>query len=531
MKEKSRIWKNIIVMLVVVTLASATIIPSVIGKSYPTHDENEKSAIKNNVSPLNNLKERSGFIRLFQNIVNKISTIKPRPLSILSGMVHTNCDGIEESTELSFWSSKDIDVDKDQGTGVNGKDIRVQYRLAPWLEFDFDIGLGLTFILTVERLGEEIKDSDFSVSFEILDNDINMGYRSPSETGNEIPDQTQVSFTIFFYLFARTRGFEIAINPEYDGGNNGKKIVLSAGYNRETPNREVSIEFDPAIQIKAGFVSTKKQGVWNYKFYRESSQSSKVTSTFTINENGYAKDVTLIVDQIPKEISFDLGVTPFTYGGGQLLYESSESYDINLQVDSTELGICRYAFLQNTPKRIYARWIPLLNNGEYHIEIESEGTNFYLRDSETNPIINFEVNGLETIDIDAYWNLTNPGDFIVYKNNDLKVELDFNIESWVAQLDAEPIAKKISTSWDIASTGYLTFDTDWEPFSTVDLLIKGALAGLHINSQTFKSDDFAVHWTLWPPQDIYVYFTGLVDFVSIAIDVYLFNQWVHLWPW
>jgi len=51
------------------------------------------------------------------------------------------------------------------------------------------------------------------------------------------------------------------------------------------------------------------------------------------------------------------------------------------------------------------------------------------------------------------------------------------------------------------------------------------------NSQTFKSNDFAVHWTLWPPQDINVYFTGLVDFISISIDVYLFNQWLHLWPW
>jgi hypothetical protein len=206
-------------------------------------------------------------------------------------------------------------------------------------------------------------------------------------------------------------------------------------------------------------------------------------------------------------------------------------YDIELRVDSDQLGLCRYAYLKNTPRRIFARWIPKLIDGEYHIEIDSDGSDFYLKDTEIAPTVNLEINDLETIDIDAYWNLTNPGDFTVYKNNDLNVELDFNIQSWVTQLTAEPIAKYIATTWDIASTGYVTYDTNWEPFSQVNLLIKAALIGLHINSQTFKSEDFGVYWTLWPPQDLYVATTGWIDFLTLTINVYLFNTWVHLWPW
>ena len=531
MKEKSRIRKSIIVMLVVAIFASATLIPGVIGKSYSTYNEDEKSAIKNNVSPLKNLENRFGFVRLFQNILSKISLNKPRPLSILSGVVRTNCNGIEESTDIMFWSSKDIDVDKEQGTGVNGKDIRVRYLLAPWIEFGFDIGIGLSFILTIERLGEEIKDSDFSVSFEILDNDISMGYRSRSETGNEIPDYTQVSFTIFFYLFERTRGLEIAINPEYDGGNNGKKIELFGGYNREAPKRRFSIEFDPAIQIKTGFVTTKKQGVWNYKFYRESTQSSMVTSTFTTIENGKEKDVTLTIDEMPKEMSFDLGLTPFTQGGGQFLYESSEMYDIELQISSSELGDCGYSLLRNTPRRIFAEWIPTIYNGEYHLEIDSDGTDFVVKDSLTNPYINLEVNGLENIDIDVYWNLTNPGDIIIYKNTGLNIDFVFKIGNWVAQLNSQPTADFISANWLLDTDGYFMIDTDWKSLTTVDLLIEGPQIGFHTVGETFKAQDFRIDWVLWPPQQWDLDVSGNLSFFSLSIDVFLNGVWYHLWPW
>ena len=398
------------------------------------------------------------------------------PGGLFSSIIHTKCGEIEKSTEIIFGLYTDIDVDDDPNTGINGLDVRVQYLILPWIELDFDIGVGLFFTVRVERLGEEIKDSDFSAALEIGQNDIRVGYCSPGETGNEIPDYTRVTFKIFFYLLERTRGFGLAINPQYDSGNEGKKIELFAEYNSDETQRSYSIEFDPAIKIEATFTSTKTQGVWKYDFVRISSEESKVTSTITTN----AKKTTLTIDRLPDELLFSLGLTPFTPEGGQFLYESSEMYNIELLIESDELGTCRYSLIRNTPRRIFAEWIPTLTNGEYHIEIDSGGTDFIVKNSPDNPSINFELNGLETIVIDAYWNLTNPGDFTVYKNNTLKnVELDFNIGGWSVQLNAQPTANYISTTWLIAVSGYLTIDTNWEPFSSIDLLVKGPTVGLH----------------------------------------------------
>jgi len=430
-----------------------------------------------------------------------------------------------------FGQVTEIDIDDNPDTGVNGKDIRVNYLILPWIEFDYDIGLGLTFTFYIERIGEEIKGSDFSASLEIAQKTIILGFRSPSELDNEIPSSVQVSFNIFFYILKRTRGFSLAINPEYNGGNDNKKIELFAEYTGDDTQKEFQLLFEPAIQTEIGVLSTKNQGVWNYDFYRESSDDCKLTSTFITKEGGESKDVTITVDKLPKELKFSLGLTPLSQGGGQLLYESSETYDIELQVISSELGTCGYSYLRNTPKRIFAEWIPTFKNGEYHIEIDSDGTDFGVKDTLVNPYINLEVKSLKTIDVDAYWNLSNPGDFIVYKDTDIHVDLDFTIGEWAAELDVEPTAKNISTSWYIDVSGYMTVDTNWEPFSAIDLTIKGPLVGLYVSGESFKSEDFKISWTLWPPQEWDLTITGKIDASEItSIYVYLIDNWYRLWP-
>ena len=185
----------------------------------------------------------------------------------------------------------------------------------------------------------------------------------------------------------------------------------------------------------------------------------------------------------------------------------------------------------NTPKKLFAEWIPTFNNGEYHIEIESDGTDFGVKDTLVNPYINLEVKSLKTIDVDAYWNLTNPGDFTVYKDTDIHVDLDFAIGEWVAELDVEPTATKVSTSWFIDVSGYMSIDTDWEPFSTMDLTIKGPTIGLYVAGESFKSQDFKIAWTLWPPQEWDLTITGQADASEItAIYIFLIDNWYRLWP-
>ena len=86
-------------------------------------------------------------------------------------------------------------------------------------------------------------------------------------------------------------------------------------------------------------------------------------------------------------------------------------------------------------------------NGSYVIRVESDGTDFILKNSLDNPTINFTVNNLESINVTATWNLTNPGDFTVTKDPSLNIDIEFMIGKWIATLDAQPVANHLSASW------------------------------------------------------------------------------------
>ena len=531
MNKKIRLWKSIFVLITGIILVCAILTPAVVGKPSFYSDKIEKTPIKSKTTILKNNPIISQIIR---NIFGRILSNNHKFLSrgILDSYLHTNCDGVEKTTVITFSGTIYIDVDNDPNTGNgNGEDIQVQFFFYPWIEISSDIGIGLVFSLEITRLGDEIKNSDFSISLEVGNNNVILGYSSPNESGNEVPYSTTVNLKIFFYLLQRTRGFNLYIEPFYVSGNENKKIQLFSEINSDTIERSISVGFNPPIETDISLVSTKEQGVWQYNFYRESTQESEVTVTFTTTQEGVTKETILSIDKLPKELVYSLGLTPLTAGGGHFYYESSDMYNIKLQVWSNAPGAHGYLILRNTPRKIISDWIPTLNDGEYHIKIDSDGTDFVVRDSETNPLVNFEVTGLGKIDIDAYWNFTNPGDFTVYKNNTLNVGLDISIGDWVAQLDAKPTANYIATSWHIDSTGYLTVDTNGQPFTTMDLLIKAPLLGLHTIGEGYKAQDFRLSWTLWPPEELNLTVTGWLTFTSADIDIYLIDTWRHLWPW
>jgi hypothetical protein len=441
---------------------------------------------------------------------------------------------VEKSTEVSFGVMNDIDVDNNPNTGVNGADIRVQYLLLPWIEFDPVLAIGGLFTVNVERLGEEIKDSDFRVAMEVKHdtNMVRIGYHSVKEEGNEIPNMARVSFLLLFALTERTKGFGIYFDPTYNSGNEGKKIELFAESNNATIQRSFSMVFDPAIDTQFKIMSTKKEGQWQYDITRTYSLNSQVTIQMTTKENGQEKNVTLMVDKLPQTVSFTLTLTPFGPQGGSLLYESSEMYDIELTVTSNQLGTCRYATIKKTPTRVFAEWTPTLLEGFYSLDIVSNGTDVIIQNSLIDPSIILMVNDLGNYRFYATWNLSNPGDFTVYRQRELSVDLDFRIGDWVATLNAQPTADYISTKWLVDVTGYLTFDTNLQSLGTIDMLIKGKDLGLQTLGESFKAEDWRIDWTLWPPAEWNLVRTGTLTFNSISIDLYLKNfGWLHLWPW
>jgi len=529
--EKKGIWKSSFVVLIVVLLIGTTFsLDTVASKSIFSNDK-EKAFVENSSQQMGS-DDRLNTVSFIKNIFIKSANGQNQQGGLFTSTIHTECGGIKKSTDITFGAFNDINVDNDEGTGENGNDVRVQYLLLPWIEFEPVITIGFLFTVSIERIGEEIKDRDFNITMEFVDGAINVGFWSPSETGNEIPNSTRISFMFLFNPFEKISGFRFYINPEYSTGAEDKKIVLFADYNAEGMQRSFSFEYDPPIETQITVRSTREQGQWQYDFNRKSSLDSKVTARFKTSQGENEKETIFSIDKLPVDLSFSLELTPFGEDGGQFIYESIEMYDIELMVTTSELGVCRYATIRNTPTKIFAEWTPTLMDGSYSISIESDGTDFILKNAITDPTINLTVNNIENIDISASWNLTNPGDFTVAKNSELDIDLEFKIGEWNTKLDVQPSANYISTSWLIDVSGYLTIDTDRQPLNTINLLIKGGDLGFHTIGETFEAEDFSLSWTLWPPEELDLDINGFIDFAEIAIDIYLLGWgWLRLWPW
>ena len=527
--EKKSILKSSYVVLIVVLLMGTTVSSgSVDSKSISNNDKDK--AFVDDPSTSTGSDYRLNTVSFIRNIFNKSSNGQNQQFGLFTSTIYTECDDIKKSTDITFGLFNDINVDNDENTGEDGNDIRVQYLLLPWIEFEPVITVGILFTVSIERIGEEIKDRNFNISLESSDANIKIGFWSPSEAGNEIPDSTRISFMFLFNPFEKISGFRFFINPEYSTGAEDKKIVLFADYNDEGIERSFSFEYDPPIETQITVISTREEGQWQYNFNRKSSLDSKVTACFKTLQGEDEKETIFSIDKLPLDLSFEIGLTPFGEEGGRFIYESSEMYDIEFMVTTSELGVCKYATMRNTPTKILADWTPTLMDGSYSLSIESDGTDFMLKNSLIDPTINLTVNNIESIDIDASWNLTNPGDFTVGKNSELDIDLEFDIGEWIVKLNAKPTANYLSTSWLIDVTGYLRIDTNDQLLSTVDLLIKGGDFGLKTIGESFKTEDFSLGWTLWPPIEWDLDVSGKLNFLSLAIEIFLNGDWHHLWP-
>jgi hypothetical protein len=466
----------------------------------------------------------------FKNILSSSKQKSNFKLNIFSNLLETKCQGVEKISEIMFGIPKYIDVDDNENTGQQGYDIKAQYLILPWIIFEPDFAIGLLFTVGIERIGSEIKDKDLNVSFSVGENNLCFGYSTPNTLGNEIPDFTRVSSIFLINPLLKYSQVSFYVNPQYSSGQQEKSIVLFAEYDDEENHRSFSFEFEPPVETQIDLVSSREDGKWQYNFNRHSTIESKLTATIGRTVEDKDKVTTISIDKLPTNLSFLLDITPFGKEGGEFIYESEKMYDIELNIRTDELGICKFATLKNTPRKIHAEWTPTFQNGSYGISIDSDGTDFTLKDRLENPVINLSVNNIASIDINATWNLTDPGDFTVIKNSGLNVDLEFRLDEWIAKLEAQPTATYISTTWQVDVKGYFTIDTNDEPLSTVDILIKGQDVGIEVIGESFKSEDFNISWTIWPIVEWDLDISGEIKFLSLSIDLYLYGVWYHLWP-
>lgn len=460
----------------------------------------------------------------------KVENREPQ-FNFLTSKITTEINDFEKTSEITFGLSNEIDVDNDENTGVNGKDIKVRYFILPYFVSNPEFAIGAVFSVSIERIGNEIKDDSFSLSAETADGLVSVGYASPEASSNEIPERIQLSTIIFVEPVESTLGFSFIMDPTYESNQAQKQIRLFSSFNDTNVKRSYSFGFQPASKTQITLRSTKEIDKWRYALSRDSSFDPVFTAEMKKTVDGTTDETKLTIDSLPEEMSFTLSLTPFSSEGGSIGYNSDEMYDVSVIAETAELGRCNYALIKNTPRKLSAEWIPSRENGFYHVDIDSDGTSIYLLNSLQTPTINLSIQGLSTVDITSFWNLTNPGDLEVIKNPSLDIDLDIIFDEWVAQLDAKPTAENICCSWKSNVSGFLTLDTNQDPLSNIDLLIKGPESGVNIIGETLSAEDFQLIWTVWPLSEFNINKSGSLDFFSLSIDVFVNDQWYHLWPW
>lgn len=190
----------------------------------------------------------------YHRVTEELMSHKVNGNGFLDGFlnIHTRCAATEKSGKLSLFTLDAIDIDNDNTTGVNRKDIKVQAILFPWIELEPDIALGFIVSLSVQRLGEEIKDKNVSVSLNITIGDIRiqLGYLSSDKPGNEVPESLTATFMPLLHPLQQGIGFRLALIPHYDNAEGNKTITLYARHGRENIERGFSLTFDPVVRCR-----------------------------------------------------------------------------------------------------------------------------------------------------------------------------------------------------------------------------------------------------------------------------------------
>jgi hypothetical protein len=320
------------------------------------------------------------------------------------------------------------------------------------------------------------------------------------------------------------------MDPEYDTMQGSHPLLLTAQFDDTSVEQEFSFTFEPAISKELTIVQTGQPHEWEYQMNRDISVETVLTVSALTSDGGGDQSTIITISPLPVSTTFRLALTPFSSDGGSLHYESSSMYETSIIVETEDLGDCKYALLQNTPRTVDAYWIPSKEQGIYHIDMDSDGTDIFLLDTLEHPSINLSLQDIGSVNMTAYWNLTDEGDFLVIKEPSLHIDLDILFDEWEARLDAEPVADYVYFAWKADTTGYLTLDTHWQSLSQLGLVIKGPDLGFNTTGESFKADDFHLEWTVWPLSEFSVQKTGAVDFIDLSIDLFIYNDWFHLWP-
>ena len=332
--------------------------------------------------------------------------------------VYTRCNDIEKRTKILKGLLKPIDVDND---GDN--DINVIIRMHPTIVFSPLPALAFMTKLTVKRLNDDIKKSDFEIAGELslprlFGGSIRLGYHSPA--GETVPQTCTVTYTAVPHILSFKKPEHILdVNPAMGIDDTSELIVLATFENATNgATSSIGIMYDPAVHAKIKWGKTRKIGRWGFSISRALPSIKETTATLF-----FAAEDTLIGVIIDKltSASFDIELKPLSKEGGSLHYEKKNlrAADISLIIQTANFS--GSLIVHNIPKKFDVSWL-LRPNG--FIELNTHGNDIGKVEATVTNVTILSFDPQTDLDVRITWSNIS----IKNKSFDLKIDASVYVE-------------------------------------------------------------------------------------------------------
>lgn len=418
--------------------------------------------------------------------------------------IYTKYNGIEKTTPILEAIFNGIDVDNDESTGIDGKDIKISIFILPHIQkLDGKWILAISLALKVIRLGEEIKKGEIEITFEgnfahEKFHHIKIGYYS--KQGEEIPKEIRIVYTVLPYLFyEKNPEFYINMEPVFEGKN--YNISLIAEYGNEV-NHRLTIEYYPAVLSIIKISPDISFRYYNFSIIRFAEEEQAIKITYSAK-----KTILLSLENLPKEISFTIGY------GEYFEYKASREFNASLVVEFKEYMVAMKIYY--LPRHLVAR------SGENYLSIyiNSIKTKFIICNDLEMPTSYFSIKNLSG-ETTLRWLGGKEGYIAIDGMKGVEIEI-FSKKDISLKFFSVQKAKHFIIKWNISSKGYVFVDTNWEwlSFYSFNLTIDN-IFGILIEANLLKAENFTVSWQRVPPSFVR---EGKIDFIGDITFAIMFN--------
>jgi len=474
---------------------------SAVNRPLISHDTDTKFLVppKNNFPLFLQLKElfEPNRMPIFQRLV--------------SASLYTRCGEVEKNTSILYGLLLPLDVDDNIDTGQNGNDIRARFYLIPTLEQQ-NIGwvLGLSLVIDVERLGDEIAHEDIEIALDFSLNLADYDYGThtfrlglASQGGKELPQRESITFTVYPYLmYERSPDFVLEHTPVFSEMPSDLDIIAqySGNYGSDMFSHKVTLSFKPAIPATMHFTPDVDLKGLALSFSRTATASTVLSIDYDGETNGERMSINFAIDALPQSMSFSLGYD-LNGEGGSLFYDASAEFDVTLTIKMERAELMGCLLISQLPTYLAANWKYQILEGFLDVNTSSSDTMFTICDDLVNPSTLFQVSNI-TNSIHLSWGIDQEG-FMIADADHAGPQVYFHwlVDSLWLQSTAEMNTEYLSIAWNLAEEGYVAIDTDdnWVASLTFNFSV-GENIGLNIGASFLKTEDFVVEWAVWPPR-------------------------------